>query len=667
MTTSLWNMEAHFEDEELLAEAGWLRRLAHALVRDEAEAEDLCQETLLAALRSGTRPHSGWRAWLRGTLLRRRASLARAEVRRRRREARVAQDESRSPEGDWLETAEAFESVLRELRRLPPQLGETVLMRYFHDWSVEQIAERQGVAPGTVRSRLQRARTQLRARLHFRFGGPSWLSALILLPRVPAKSTLTWSTMKTGTQATLALALAATLTVALMWPTQSGPATRLGKGWEAKTVTSAVERAAAQAEFAALEAAAREAAREEIETPSLEGATADTITPPPIDAVALGGRGSLVLTLLDSANGRPVESGRVRVLGESSFVDQAFLQSPLQLELPEGEHELLVQALGFEPLLLQGVQVVAQEVTPLGAHVLERGTASIEGAVLFGDERLAAGRIELHGAGRQACPDCDQTDGLIVCMSCGFAIDRSEQALAADRDFAFDGLCAGEYLLVAYDLNDTVVAHRKLELARGEPVRVDLALAFFDLPIRLTDANGAPFRGVWVEEGQPYSNPVRLLCSDHGVLTGRATWNPPGRFEQNGVTYFRENESDPNAHILRMQLLGVDDSRGERRIPPVENAREILLSPKLPSPLPKLRTSLLTVKEQQPDVFVLLRVPTQTRRLDVSCGPFMESMQFDLSDWDGKPIEVQMRQRCGAGTMMLEQAVSCSDCHRMPG
>src|SRR3954451_21063892 len=46
----------------LLAQAGWLRRFARALVQDTASAEDLAQETLLSA---GGRPAGGGgRAWL---------------------------------------------------------------------------------------------------------------------------------------------------------------------------------------------------------------------------------------------------------------------------------------------------------------------------------------------------------------------------------------------------------------------------------------------------------------------------------------------------------------------------------------------------------------------------------------------------------------------------
>ena len=50
--------------EELLGEAGWLRRLAASLVGDGAQADDLVQETWMAALRRPPRADGEPRPWL---------------------------------------------------------------------------------------------------------------------------------------------------------------------------------------------------------------------------------------------------------------------------------------------------------------------------------------------------------------------------------------------------------------------------------------------------------------------------------------------------------------------------------------------------------------------------------------------------------------------------
>src|SRR5262245_12950464 len=71
---------------ELLANSEWLRRLARSLVRDDAQADDLVQETWMAALTHPPRQPGTARPWLR-TILRNVVRMkARAQARRRRRE-----------------------------------------------------------------------------------------------------------------------------------------------------------------------------------------------------------------------------------------------------------------------------------------------------------------------------------------------------------------------------------------------------------------------------------------------------------------------------------------------------------------------------------------------------------------------------------------------------
>lgn len=57
------------------------------------------------------------------------------------------------------------ESVRTALRRLDPDLRATVVLRYYADLPVGDIAELLGVAEGTVKSRLHRAAGILRAEL----------------------------------------------------------------------------------------------------------------------------------------------------------------------------------------------------------------------------------------------------------------------------------------------------------------------------------------------------------------------------------------------------------------------------------------------------------------------------------------------------------------------
>src|SRR5882672_2208278 len=50
---------------ELPAQAAWMHKLARSLVRDASSADDVAQETTLAALRGGPREPEALRAWLR--------------------------------------------------------------------------------------------------------------------------------------------------------------------------------------------------------------------------------------------------------------------------------------------------------------------------------------------------------------------------------------------------------------------------------------------------------------------------------------------------------------------------------------------------------------------------------------------------------------------------
>jgi RNA polymerase sigma factor (sigma-70 family) len=167
--------------ETLLANAGWMRRLARRLARDEGEAEDLVQETWLAALRRGTEdePPAGWLA----RVLRNLASKAeRSRRHRRSREALVARPERLASTAELYERAR----LQRELASAVLELGEpyasTLLLRYFEDLPPRAIARRQGIAVSTVKTRLARGLERLRERLDREHGGrEAWLPVLLPL------------------------------------------------------------------------------------------------------------------------------------------------------------------------------------------------------------------------------------------------------------------------------------------------------------------------------------------------------------------------------------------------------------------------------------------------------------------------------------------------------
>lgn len=53
--------------------------------------------------------------------------------------------------------------LLHRIGKLPGHHRSVIVLRYYADWSIEQIAESLQVRPGTVKSRLNRALNELRA------------------------------------------------------------------------------------------------------------------------------------------------------------------------------------------------------------------------------------------------------------------------------------------------------------------------------------------------------------------------------------------------------------------------------------------------------------------------------------------------------------------------
>ncbi len=138
--------------------------LAWHLLGHAADAEDACQEALLAA----------WSAWPR---LRDPARfdawfdriLVNTCIEHLRRQARRPQatlpDEPDIADRDTLAGSIELDAIGRALGRLSPEHRATVVLRFWADLSTEAIAERLSVPHGTVRSRLHYALGALRIEL----------------------------------------------------------------------------------------------------------------------------------------------------------------------------------------------------------------------------------------------------------------------------------------------------------------------------------------------------------------------------------------------------------------------------------------------------------------------------------------------------------------------
>ncbi|GAA5440012.1 hypothetical protein Dcae01_01521 [Deinococcus caeni] len=144
---------------------GYLYRLEG----NSEDALDLTQEVFYRAWRSIRTFRPGERAlpWLyqvaRNTQIEshRRKQLQRFSLEQAREDVGFeVTSEKRSP-AQAAESADAQDRVQRALLRLPPEYREAVVLRFMEDLSYDEIAQIQGVALGTAKSRVFRAKEQL--------------------------------------------------------------------------------------------------------------------------------------------------------------------------------------------------------------------------------------------------------------------------------------------------------------------------------------------------------------------------------------------------------------------------------------------------------------------------------------------------------------------------
>ncbi|CAN5642432.1 sigma-70 family RNA polymerase sigma factor [soil metagenome] len=168
--------------EEALPEMDAVYRFALRLSGERDPAEDLVQETFIRAYRSwdSYSPGTRVRSWLfticRNVFLRREQRMKRhrhivgqvadEDPARISREATVyVSARNHDPEGAfWSQVVD--EEILEAIRDLPPEFREALILADMEDLPYAEIAEVLGIARGTVKSRVFRARRILQERLY---------------------------------------------------------------------------------------------------------------------------------------------------------------------------------------------------------------------------------------------------------------------------------------------------------------------------------------------------------------------------------------------------------------------------------------------------------------------------------------------------------------------
>lgn len=147
--------------------AGRIYSVVERVHGDLAETEDVVQESFLKALRCADRYREGgsFFAWMLRIALRIAQDRRRSRTRRQRREE--AQELPHSSPGPFerLARSQAQGALRQALASLEPRRREVLVLRYFEQLSVTELAAVYRKSPEAMRKELQRARAHLKAAL----------------------------------------------------------------------------------------------------------------------------------------------------------------------------------------------------------------------------------------------------------------------------------------------------------------------------------------------------------------------------------------------------------------------------------------------------------------------------------------------------------------------
>lgn len=184
----------------ICAHRGEALRLARSVTRSTADAEDAVQEATLKAWRAmpGFRAGASFRPWLMAIVANEARDRVRENSRRGQLAARAAEAERVSAGGvgdeqspdRLLIVAEEAAHVREAVSFLPDRDREAIELRYREGLSEDEMAARLNCAPGTVKSRLARARARLRDHLNLVLIGVVLAAGLTAVAVPPVRAAL---------------------------------------------------------------------------------------------------------------------------------------------------------------------------------------------------------------------------------------------------------------------------------------------------------------------------------------------------------------------------------------------------------------------------------------------------------------------------------------------
>ena len=137
-----------------------LLRMCYLILHDSGLAEDAAQETFVKAYRSLSAFHgtSSLRTWLMRIAITTCRDMQRGSWLKHLSRT-VTLDQLAEPSESFPEDALA---VNMEIARLPGKLREAVLLYYYQNMGIEEVAEALGIAVSSASERLKRAKEKLR-------------------------------------------------------------------------------------------------------------------------------------------------------------------------------------------------------------------------------------------------------------------------------------------------------------------------------------------------------------------------------------------------------------------------------------------------------------------------------------------------------------------------
>ena len=166
--------------EELLEDAAWLRRLAITLAGNSFDADDLVQESRIAAWQKHPETDRSLRPWL-AKVIRDVARMSRRSNHRRESREQAALEEQQPSQPDALLAQMRLHRLLVDLvLELDEPFRSTIVARFVEGRSAASIARLLGIPNSTVRARLREALSRLRYQLDKQNGDrKAWAPAVL--------------------------------------------------------------------------------------------------------------------------------------------------------------------------------------------------------------------------------------------------------------------------------------------------------------------------------------------------------------------------------------------------------------------------------------------------------------------------------------------------------